>query len=125
MKLRIALFCAVVGCALGVIAGPRAEVALACDQTFWNIPVGDPCQFYTPNEGHSELSGAGAETVYASWSVYNHMMMFSSFLNGSWSQSAVVENSPNAFRFVPDDDKVGCFNHNTGTKFVNCRHYDS
>jgi hypothetical protein len=127
MKVRIALLLIAAAGALAVVAGPRTDAALACDLSYWNIPVGNGCQWYTPGEGHSVYQfGPGiGETNWASWSVYNHMMFFTSTAGGSWTNSVVVETSPNGFRWADASDKNGCYNHNSGTKWVNCHHHDS
>lgn len=126
MKVRIALFLVAATAVLAVISGPRADVAVACDG-MWNIPISNPCQFYTPGEGHSEYQHGPTigETTYAAWSVYNHMLFFESTAGGSWTNSVVVEGSPNGFAWSSGGDKYGCYNHNTGTKFVNCHHHNS
>lgn len=126
MKLRFAMFASSMLAAIAAVMGPGAGVAQACDTNWWNIS----CEFYSPSEGHSQTQFTGyptIETVYASWSVYTYLEVFSSTAGGTWTNHYFIGNGVDGFRFdmSANSDKVGCFNYHDGTMFVNCRHVDS
>ena len=45
---------------------------------------------------------------------------------GSWEDSVLLYYNDTWLTYVvhAGSDKVGCYNHHTGTMFVNCRHYN-
>jgi hypothetical protein len=120
---RLAVGAAAVLCSTAAIAGVQAAPAFACDTNYWNIG----CQFYSSHEGHTanQFGPGGGEAVYASWDTYDSFLAIATTSGGSWQGTATVYNSPNGFRFTVITDKYGCYNHHTGTMYVNCRHYDA
>lgn len=108
---------------MAAVAGAHATPAYACDTSYWNIG----CQYYSPSEGHTayQFGPGGGETVWASWDTFDTFLAIATTAGGTWQGSATVYNPPNGFRFTIIVDKYGCYNHHTGTMWVNCRHYDA
>jgi hypothetical protein len=124
LRRQMAVGATAVLCSIAALAGVRAEPALAaCDTNYWNLG----CQFYSPQEGHTgyQFGPGGGEAVYASWDTFQTFLAIATTSGGTWQGSATVYNSPNGFRFTVITDKYGCYNHHTGTMFMNCRHYDA
>jgi hypothetical protein len=114
---RTLLFMAILVSGLA-LAAFSADSAYACDTSFWNIG----CQFYSPHEGHSAAEFAGfGEDIYATFDTYSTVLAIRTTTGGSWIDSATMPYGAKAY-FYPGYDKVGCYNHHTGTMFVNCRH---
>jgi hypothetical protein len=105
--------------ALVALVGARAAPANACA---WNIG----CQFYSSHEGHTafQFTGSPGESVHASWDSYSSFLAIATTSEGTWQDQATVYNSPNGYRFFIFTDKYGCYNHHTGTMWVNCEHID-
>jgi hypothetical protein len=101
-----------------VLAAFSAQGAYACDTNWWNIS----CKFYAPHEGHSAAEFVGfGEDIYATFDTYSTLLAIRTTSGGSWIQSATMPSGAKAY-FYPGYDKVGCYNHHTGTMWVNCRH---
>jgi len=101
------------------LLGAGADSAEACA---WNIG----CQFYSPAEGHTALQFTQYpdEIVGASWDTYDSFLAIATTSSGTWKDQATVYSSPNSYRFFIFTDKYGCYNHHTGTMWVNCKHYE-
>jgi hypothetical protein len=110
----------VVLCGVAAVAGVRAAPAAACA---WNIG----CEFYSPTEGHTaaQFGPSASEGVGASWDTYSSFLAIATTTGGTWRDSATVYNSPNGYAFSIITDKYGCYNHHTGTMWVNCEHHDA
>jgi hypothetical protein len=101
-----------------VFAAISPADAYACDTTWWNIG----CQFYSPHTGHSAAEFAGfGEDIYATFDTYSTVLAIRITSGGSWLDSATMPYGARTY-FYPGYDKVGCYNHHTGTMWVNCRH---
>ncbi|HEX6700599.1 MAG TPA: hypothetical protein VF101_07695 [Gaiellaceae bacterium] len=113
------LFCiASIVTSLAAASVPRSASA-ACA---WNIG----CEFHSPQEGHTALQFTQYpdEIVEASWDTYSSFLAIATTSGGTWKDQATVYNSPNNYRFFIFTDKYGCYNHHTGTMWVNCKHYE-
>jgi hypothetical protein len=102
-----------------VVASTPRGAAAACS---WNIG----CEFYSPQEGHTafQFTQYPDEIVGASWDTYASFLAIATTSAGTWKDQATVYNSPNSYRFFIFTDKYGCYNHHTGTMWVNCKHYE-
>lgn len=83
------------------------------------------CQFYSPREGHSayQFGPYVSEWVNSTFDTYSTVLVMSTTAGGSWTESSTITYNQN-YIFFQASDKVGCYNHHTGTMYVNCRHYD-
>jgi hypothetical protein len=120
LGLRLSLLFVVAACASTSFVGARATAAWA--SCSWNIG----CEFYSPQEGHTafQFTKYPDEIVYASWDTYSSFLAIATTAAGSWRDQATVYNSPNGYRFFIFTDKYGCYNHHTGTMWVNCEHFE-
>jgi hypothetical protein len=93
--------------------------AFACDTGYWNIG----CQSYSPTEGHSayQFGPDSSEWTYSTFTTYDTVLMISTTAGGSWTSSGTTTYGV-PFYFMSASDKVGCYNHHTGSMWVNCRH---
>ena len=64
------------------------------------------------------------EVVYASWDTYSSFLAIATTSSGAWRDQSTVYNSPNGYRFFIFTDKYGCYNHHTGTMWINCEHFE-
>jgi hypothetical protein len=126
MRKRIVVLLASLIAAAGVSLSVGTSVAFACDTNFWNLG----CQFYSPAEGHTgtEFCCSASESVYSTFDTTNFLRIkyILTTAGGSWLNSVATGNG-STFTFTaqhPGSDKVGCYNHNSGTLWVNCRHYN-
>lgn len=124
MRVRLALFLVVLAAGTAAAVGPAASTAFACG-SYWNIPVGNACQYYTPSEAHAETTFGGLlETTLATHEL-SHLQHYMTTAGGTWIGSETVPyNSPLRWEQQANSDKVGCRNHHTVTVFVNCHHHD-
>jgi hypothetical protein len=127
MRKRIVVLLASLIAAAGVSLSVGTSVAsAACDTNWWNLG----CQFYSPAEGHTgtEFCCSASESVYSTFDTTNFLRIkyILTTAGGSWLNSVATGNG-STFTFTaqnPGSDKVGCYNHNSGTLWVNCRHYN-
>ena len=117
--LRFGVLFVVVACAASSLVGANASPAWACS---WNIG----CQYYSPQEGHTafQFTKYPDEVVYASWDTYSSFLAIATTSSGAWRDQSTVYNSPNGYRFFIFTDKYGCYNHHTGTMWINCEHFE-
>lgn len=126
MRRRIVVLLASLVAAAGVSLSVGTGIASACDTNWWNLG----CQFYSPAEGHTgtEFCCSASECVYSTFDTTNFLRIkyILTTAGGSWLNS-VATGYATTFCFTaqnPGSDKVGCYNHNSGTLWVNCRHYN-
>jgi hypothetical protein len=122
MKGRLSLALAVLAACV-VAAGVTPSFASACDTNFWNLG----CQFYSPSEGHTgtQFCCSRNEVVQATFDTYDTVLVIATTSGGTWKGSTTIcYNCANDFLDLNSSDKAGCYNHHTGTMFVNCRHAD-
>ena len=111
-----------------VWAGPGAGVATACDLTYWNIPGGNGCQYYTSGEANTvdAYDFYLNELMRSTWDTYDSIHFISTTSGGSWTQTYTCVRAGRDCTIIWDPDvKVGCHNHHTGTMWVNCHHQES
>lgn len=109
--------------AMCVVAGVvRTAVAQACDTSYWTVG----CQYYSSAEGHTVSQACcGAQfTIYSTFDTYTYLKYIVTTSGGSWV-SADVETSGIWLHLYSNTttNKLGCYNHNGGTMWVNCREY--
>jgi hypothetical protein len=124
MKIRISLFITALFGGLAVIAGPGASVAQACG-SYWNIPVGNACQYYTPSEAHAETTFSLLTETSRATHELSHLQHYLTRANGSWIGSDTVAYGVSYYWYQQSfNDKVGCRNHHSVTVYVNCHHHE-
>jgi len=121
VRTRVAVFATALAGATIVALGLGVASAYACNTNYWNVS----CQYYAPQEGHTKAQflGSYGEAVNTTFTVYSTILAISVTNGGSWYGSQSI-NSGGTVYFYPAADKVGCFNNNGGTTWVNCRHFD-
>jgi hypothetical protein len=102
--------------------------ALACDTNYWNVS----CSTYAAHTGvtKTQFGTDLKQTVYTTWDTYNSVEGLETTADGTWRFADLLGPSGppgSAYDYMytyATTDKVGCYNHHTGSMFVNCRHYD-
>lgn len=124
MRLRLSILLVVLGAGATISLGPATSAAFACG-SYWNIPVGNACQYYTPSEAHAESTFGGLQETSLATHELDALQHYLTQANGSWIGAQTVPYNTPAF-WSEDflSDKVGCRNHHTVTVFVNCHHHD-
>jgi hypothetical protein len=124
MKLRLVLFLTAAALAATVAGSVGASTALACNTSYWNLG----CQFYSPHEGHTgtDLCCSADEAVNSTFDTFDTVEAIMTTAGGSWEDKVLLYYDDTWYTVVyhAGSDKVGCYNHHTGTMFVNCRHFD-
>jgi hypothetical protein len=124
MRERTVVLLASLVAAAAVSLSVGTGTASACDTGWWNIG----CEYYSPAEGHTktEFCCSASECVNATFDTFLRVKYILTTAGGSWLDSvATGYNSTFCFQTQnPGSDKVGCYNHNGGTMWVNCRHYN-
>lgn len=122
MKLRLALFVIVFGAAVAA-TGIAAPAAQACS-SYWNLG----CQTYSAGSGRTgtDLCCSVNEAVNSTFNTYDTVLAIKTRSGGSWFGSALLYYDWSWYTTVDNanSDKVGCYNHHTGSMFVNCRHFN-
>ncbi len=123
---QLLMFFVAIAAAAIAAAGPGASSAHACS-AYWNVPVGNACQYYSPSEGHTEtqICCSSRETTHSTFDTYSTVLHIWTTAGGGWiSSSTMSYNSKVFWNGLDGSDKVGCYNHHTGTMYVNCHHGD-
>jgi hypothetical protein len=121
MQRRLLLFLAVAASLL-VATAFGAGSARACDTSYWTVG----CQFYSPSEGHTatKVCCSTFQSAYSTFDTFTTIKLILTTAGGRWLAADIVGNGGvDHFSSPNNDDKVGCFNHHTGTMWVNCRRY--
>jgi hypothetical protein len=108
--------------AAATAAGAGAETASACDTSYWTVG----CHYYSPQTGdtRTQLGGSVFNTTHATFSPYDTTRHIWTTAGGKWlGANTVVNGGWVHWGTQHSDDKLGCFNHHTGTQWVNCREY--
>jgi hypothetical protein len=120
MKLRVALSLAAIALAAAV-AGIATPMAFGCS---WNLG----CQTYSPSTGATgtDLCCSVNEAVHSTFNTYDTVLAIKTRAGGSWFGSTLLYYDWSWYTTVDNanSDKVGCYNHHTGSMFVNCRHFN-
>jgi hypothetical protein len=121
MKLRLALAAAGVAAAVAAAAGIAVPAAQACG---WNLG----CQTYSPGSGNTgtDLCCSVNEAVNSTFNTYETVLAIRTRAGGGWFGSTLLYYDWTWYTTVDNanSDKVGCYNHHTGSMFVNCRHFN-
>jgi hypothetical protein len=102
--------------------GVNADTAAACDTSYWTVG----CHYYSPQTGdtRTQLGLSAFNTTHATFSTYDTTRHIWTTAGGTWlGANTVVYGGWVHWGTQHGDDKLGCFNHHTGTQWVNCREY--
>jgi hypothetical protein len=119
---RLLVFAALVASAIVTSASIGVSSALACDTSYWTVG----CQFYSPSEGHTitQFGGCCQMSIYTTFDTYSTDKAIETTAGGSWISADVMYYGWTDHVYAYDgDDKLGCYNQNSGTMYVNCRVY--
>ena len=106
----------------GTAVGIGADAAAACDTSYWTVG----CRYYSPQTGdtRTQLGLSAFNTTHAIFSPYDTTRHIWTSAGGMWlGANTVVNGGWVHWGTQHSDDKLGCFNHHTGTQWVNCREY--
>ncbi len=121
MKRGLVLFVLVVATAVAAATGVAVTDAHACS---WNLG----CQTYSPGSGNTgtDLCCSANEAVNSTFNTYETVLAIKTTSSGSWFGSTLLYYNWIWYTTVDNanSDKVGCYNHHTGSMFVNCRHFN-
>jgi hypothetical protein len=120
---RLLLFCAAVAAAVATSASIGVSSAFACDTSYWTVG----CQYYSANSGHTIYQDASCcqYSIYTTFDTYSTDKAIVTTAGGSWLTADVMQYGWTDHVYANDgNDKLGCYNQNSGTMFINCREYD-
>lgn len=107
--------------AAALSAGASPSKALACG---WNLG----CQTYAPSTGSTgtDLCCSVNEAVQSTFNTYDTVLAIKTRAGGGWFGSQLLYYNTIWYTAVDNagSDKVGCYNHHTGSMFVNCKHFN-
>lgn len=109
------------------VAGFAPPRAAACDTSYWTVG----CQYYSPSEGHTvtAVCCGSLQTTYSTCDTFTTDRHIWTTAGGSWYSANTLTCSPASsaqwdhWQVMTTTDKLGCYNHHTGTMFINCREY--
>lgn len=121
MRLRLAIVVLVLMAVTAVVVGIATPSAAACG---WNLG----CQTYSPGEGRTgtDLCCSVNEAINSTFDTHDTVLAIKTRSGGSWFGSQLLYYNSTWYTTVDSagSDKVGCYNHHTGSMFVNCRHFN-
>jgi hypothetical protein len=124
MRSRLLLLVATLAAVAATSASIGTQSALACDTSFWNISS----EYYTPTEGHTCTAFCCSihERVNSTFDPYDTVLVILTTAGGSWISSNTMGYNGTTYLYAEhtQGEKVGCYNHHTGTQWVNCRHLE-
>jgi hypothetical protein len=97
-----------------------AQRALACDTSYWTVG----CQYYAYQEGHTrtQLGLSYFNTTYQTFDTNTYSKVIMTTAGGTWEGSNLETSGTTDFwQTQHTDDKLGCYNPNSATEYVNCR----
>jgi len=119
---RLLLFCLVFAAAIAASASIGVSSAFACDTSYWTVG----CQFYAASTGHTitQFGGCCQMSIYTTFDTYSTDKAIVTTAGGGWISADVMQYGGTDHVYAYDgNDKLGCYNQNAGTMFVNCRVY--
>lgn len=117
--LVLSLVIAAAATAAGALGAPSA---LACDTSYWTVG----CQYYSPSTGHTKTQDCcGTQfTIYSTFDTYPTLKYIETTSGGSWVEADVESSGTwDHLYSYTTTNKLGCYNQNAGTMWVNCREY--